>query len=231
MAVAVDEALTYAVLARSAATIAQAEGGHSFSTSWWRRSGHWLASRSARSCCSVLACGLALFRRLLPVRRPVPDEVTAAQAGETWSVSTEPDLEAALAAAGLADATPGETVPGSLVIAGPDDLPDAPEPVRWPDGAATGVGSLPGTDVTDAAAAVVGELPLLPHLPELPDRGVGADISAARPGFLSTSRSRSCVGWRVAARPGRHHRRALDLMRGDVDAFHQACESPSGPAG
>ena len=91
---------------------------------------------------------------------------------------SDPDLEAALAAAGLAGAAPGTTVPGPLVIAGPDDLPDAPdpEPVRWPAGAATGVGSLPGTDVTEAAATVVGELPLLPHLPELPARGVGADM-------------------------------------------------------
>ena len=43
-------------------------------------------------------------------------------------MSTDPDLEAALAAAGLAGAAPGTTVSGPLVIAGPDDLPDAPAP-------------------------------------------------------------------------------------------------------
>ena len=40
-------------------------------------------------------------------------------------MSTDPDLEAALAAAGLAGAAPGTTVPGPLVIAGPDDLPES----------------------------------------------------------------------------------------------------------
>ena len=144
-------------------------------------------------------------------------------------MTTDPDLEAALAAAGLAGATPGTTVPGSLVVAGPDDLPDAPgpEPVRWPAGAATGVGSLPGTDVTEAAATVVGELPLLPHLPELPARGVGADM-IGRTAALLVDLAVEVVptGWRVTARPGRDHRRALDLLRFDVDAFDAACAGP-----
>jgi hypothetical protein len=144
-------------------------------------------------------------------------------------VSTDPDLDAALAAAGLAGATPGATVPGSLVIAGPEDLPDtpAPEPVRWPVGAATGVGSLPGTDVTEAAATVVGELPLLPHLPELPARGVGADV-IGRTAALLVDLAVEVVptGWRVTARPGRDHRRAMDLLRFDVDALDAACAGP-----
>src|SRR4051812_48615702 len=50
--------------------------------------------------------------------------------------------------------------------------PSAP----WPAGAATGVGSMPGSDVDEALALVFGELPDLPHLPELPARGVGADM-------------------------------------------------------
>jgi hypothetical protein len=141
-------------------------------------------------------------------------------------VSTDPDLEAALAAAGLAGTTPGS---GPLVIAGPDDLPDAPgpEPVRWPAGAATGVGSLPGTDVTEAATMVVGELPLLPHLPELPARGVGADM-IGRTAALLVDIAVEVVptGWRVTARPGRDHRRAQDLLRFDVDALDAACAGP-----
>ncbi len=142
---------------------------------------------------------------------------------------SDPALEAALAAAGLAGAAPGTTVPGPLVIAGPDDLPDAPdpEPVRWPAGAATGVGSLPGTDVTEAAATVVGELPLLPHLPELPARGVGADM-IGRTAALLVDLAVEVVpsGWRVTARPGRDHRRALDLLRFDIDALDAACAGP-----
>ena len=46
----------------------------------------------------------------------------------------------------------------------------------WPAGAATGIGSLPGTDIAEAQRVVLGELPDLPHLPELPDRGPGADM-------------------------------------------------------
>ena len=144
-------------------------------------------------------------------------------------MSTDPDLDAALAAAGLADAAPGAAVPGPLVIAGPDDLPDAPgpEPVRWPPGAATGVGSLPGTDVAEAATTVVGELPLLPHLPELPARGVGADMTG-RTAALLVDLAVEVVptGWRVTARPGRDHRRAMDLLRFDVDALDAACAGP-----
>jgi hypothetical protein len=141
-------------------------------------------------------------------------------------VSTDPALEAALAAAGLAGAPPGAAVPGPLVVAGPDDPPDAPtpQPARWAPGAATGVGSLPGTDPVDAAATVVGELPLLPHLPELPGRGVGADVVGRTAGLLVDLAVEVVpTGWRVTARPGRDHRRATDLLRFDVDALDTAC--------
>ena len=120
-------------------------------------------------------------------------------------------------------------MPGPLVVAGPDDLPEAPapEPVRWPPGAATGVGSLPGTDPAEAAATVVGELPLLPHLPELPARGVGADM-IGRTAALLVDLAVEVVptGWRVTARPGRDHRRAVDLLHFDVDALDAACAGP-----
>ena len=46
----------------------------------------------------------------------------------------------------------------------------------WVAGAATGVGSLPGTEPAEAISMVLGELPDLPHLPELPARGLGADM-------------------------------------------------------
>jgi hypothetical protein len=139
-------------------------------------------------------------------------------------VSTDP-LEAALAAAGLSGARPGETVGGGgLVVPEPADEDAAAPPARWPDGAATGVGSLPGTDAREAAATVVGELPLLPHLPELPARGVGADMIGRTAGMLVDIAVEVVPsGYRVA-RPGRDHRRAVDLLRGDLDAFDEACE-------
>jgi hypothetical protein len=143
-------------------------------------------------------------------------------------VSTDP-LEAALAAAGLAGATPGETAGGgAFVVPGPDPRGDeepAAPPARWPDGAATGVGSLPGTDAREAAATVVGELPLLPHLPELPARGVGADMIGRTAGLLVDLAVEVVpTGYRVTARRGQDHRRAVDLLRGDLDAFEEACE-------
>ena len=52
----------------------------------------------------------------------------------------------------------------------------------WPVGAATGVGSLPGTDMVEAIKLVFGELPDLPHLPELPGRGPGAELIGRTPG-------------------------------------------------
>ncbi|HZG89457.1 MAG TPA: methionine synthase [Pseudonocardia sp.] len=141
-------------------------------------------------------------------------------------MSDDDVLQAALAAAGLSGAIPGRTVGGGLVAARPDAPEEAaPGPApRWPDGAATGVGSMPGTDVHESAAVVAGELPLLPHLPELPARGVGADMIGRTAGLLvDLAVDVRPSGYRVAARPGREHRRAVDLLRGDLDAFEEAC--------
>ena len=144
-------------------------------------------------------------------------------------MSTEDPLAAALAAAGLSDARPGQSAPAptgpAIVVAETPDGEPAPAPARWPDGAATGVGSLPGTDAAEAAAVVVGELPLLPHLPELPARGVGADMIGRTAALLVDLYTEVWPsGYRVAARPGRDHRRGVDLLRADVDAFDEACD-------
>lgn len=95
----------------------------------------------------------------------------------------------------------------------------------WPPGTATGIGSLPGTDPREAAATVLGELPDLPHLPELPARGLGADL-IGRTAAMLVDLAVEVVpsGYRVTARPGGDHRRAVDLLRMDVDAFDEACE-------
>jgi hypothetical protein len=138
-------------------------------------------------------------------------------------------LAAALAAAGLGGVTPGETVPPAPRF----EVTEEPEPEDtgpvelWAPGAATGLGSLPGTDPREAAATVVGELPLLPHLPELPARGVGADPIGRTAGLLVDIAVEVVPsGWRVTARPGKDHRRAVDLLRTDVDAFDEACDGP-----
>lgn len=84
---------------------------------------------------------------------------------------------------------------------------------------------MPGTDADEAARVVLGELPGLPHLVELPARGVGADL-IGRTCALLVDLPVEVVpsGYRVASRPGADHRRAVDLMRRDVDALHDAVD-------
>ncbi|MDG4779554.1 methionine synthase [Micromonospora sp. WMMD961] len=100
----------------------------------------------------------------------------------------------------------------------------------WPAGAATGIGSLPGTDIGEAQRVVLGELPDLPHLPELPARGPGADMIGRSAGLLVDLPVEVYAGrWRVAPRTGRDLRRALDLMERDLDQLAEQAEEYAGP--
>ncbi|MFF0654145.1 methionine synthase [Micromonospora tulbaghiae] len=100
----------------------------------------------------------------------------------------------------------------------------------WPTGAATGIGSLPGTDIAEAQRIVLGELPDLPHLPELPARGPGADIVGRTAGLLVELPAELYAGrWRIAPRPGRDLRRARDLMERDLDQLAEQAEEFAGP--
>ncbi len=85
---------------------------------------------------------------------------------------------------------------------------------------------MPGTDAREAARTVIGELPDLPYLPELPDRGAGADI-IGRTAALLVDLAVELVpsGYRVTARAGREHRRGVDLLSADLDAFEEAMDS------
>ncbi len=99
----------------------------------------------------------------------------------------------------------------------------------WPPGAATGIGSLPGTDPVEAARLIFGELPDLPHLPELPQRGPGADM-IGRAAALLVDLPAEIVpsGWRLTARPGRELRRARDFLAWDLDALEQVAAQHDG---
>ncbi|NYH45357.1 methionine synthase II (cobalamin-independent) [Micromonospora jinlongensis] len=100
----------------------------------------------------------------------------------------------------------------------------------WPAGAATGIGSLPGTDIGEAQRVILGELPELPHLPELPARGPGADMIGRSAGLLVELPVEVYAGrWRVAPRPGRDLRRARDLMERDLDQLAEQAEEYAGP--
>jgi methionine synthase II (cobalamin-independent) len=99
----------------------------------------------------------------------------------------------------------------------------------WPAGAATGIGSMPGTDIAEALRVVLGELPDLPHLPELPDRGPGADMIGRSAAFLVGLPVELYAGrWRVAARAGRDLRRALDLLERDLDRLTEQADGYAG---
>ena len=105
-------------------------------------------------------------------------------------------------------------------------MPDFP----WAAGSATGVGSLPGTDIAEAQRVVFGELPELPHLAELPARGPGADIIGRSAGFLVELPVQLYAGrWQVAPRPGRDHRRTADLLERDLDQLTEQGERYTGP--
>jgi methionine synthase II (cobalamin-independent) len=88
----------------------------------------------------------------------------------------------------------------------------------WPVGSASGVGSLPGTDIAEAQRTIFGELPDLPHLAELPGRGPGADMIGRTAGFLVDLPVQIYAGrWQMAPRPGKDLRHTADLLERDLD--------------
>jgi len=100
----------------------------------------------------------------------------------------------------------------------------------WSPGSATGIGSLPGTDVAEAVKTVFGELPDLPYLPELPARGPGADMIGRAAGLLVDIPVELYAGaWRVASHPGRDARRTADLWERDLDALTDHAGGFAGP--
>jgi methionine synthase II (cobalamin-independent) len=100
----------------------------------------------------------------------------------------------------------------------------------WPEGASTGIGSLPGSDVAEAQRMILGELPDFPHLPELPARGPGADMIGRSAGFLVELPVELYAGrWQVASRPGKDLRRARDLLDRDVDQLTEQAAEFTGP--
>jgi len=104
-----------------------------------------------------------------------------------------------------------------------DDFP-------WRPGSATGIGSLPGTDIAEALRAVLGELPDLPHLPELPARGLGADLIGRGAGLLvDLPVDMQPSGWRLVDRPGKDLRRIRDFLDRDLDTLAELAGEYQGP--
>ncbi|GAA1410956.1 methionine synthase [Kitasatospora putterlickiae] len=96
-------------------------------------------------------------------------------------------------------------------------------------GAATGVGSLPGTDAREAARTSTGVLEHLPFLPELPARGPGADMIGRSAGLLVELFAQTePSGWRFTDRPGRDTRRAHSWLGEDLDALEEFTQGYQG---
>jgi methionine synthase II (cobalamin-independent) len=93
-------------------------------------------------------------------------------------------------------------------------MPDFP----WSPGSATGIGSLPGSDSTEAQRIIFGELPTLPHLAELPGRGPGSDMIGRTAGLLVEMPVQVYAGrWQIASRSGKDARVTADLLERDLD--------------
>ncbi len=97
-------------------------------------------------------------------------------------------------------------------------------------GAATGVGSMPGTRMREALAAVRDLLPDLPHLPELPHRGPGADLIGRGSALLvDLPVELQPHGWRLVDHPGRDARQAGSYLRSDLDDLAETFDGYAGP--
>lgn len=111
----------------------------------------------------------------------------------------------------------------------PDEITNSATEPLWPAGSATGIGSLPGTDIAEAVKFTLGELPDLPYLPELPARGPGADMIGRSAGLLVELPVEIYAGrWRVAASPGRELRQAYDLRERDLDQLTEQADGFTG---
>ncbi|GAB3544268.1 methionine synthase II (cobalamin-independent) [Actinopolyspora lacussalsi] len=100
----------------------------------------------------------------------------------------------------------------------------------WKSGTATAIGSMPGTDPLETARIVAGELPDLTPMPELPARGVGGDMLGRTAGMLPDLAVEVVPsGYRVARTPGRDQRRAVDLLRWDLDALEEVTAADTEP--
>ncbi|WP_329136929.1 methionine synthase [Streptomyces sp. NBC_01476] len=101
---------------------------------------------------------------------------------------------------------------------------------KLPEGAATGVGSLPGTDAREAARVAVEATGDFPFLPELPARGPGADMIGRTLGMLVELYARvEPSGWRFGDRPGRDTKRARAWLGEDLDALEEFTQGYEGP--
>jgi hypothetical protein len=97
---------------------------------------------------------------------------------------------------------------------------------------ATGIGSLPGTDIREALRGVREILAVddhLPYLPELPARGPGSDMVGRATGLLvDLPVDLQPAGWRLVDAPGHDAARTAALWRQDLDELAEAFDGWEG---
>lgn len=97
---------------------------------------------------------------------------------------------------------------------------------------ATGIGSLPGTDIGESLRGVREILAVddhLPYLPELPARGPGADMIGRAAGLLVDLHvDLQPAGWRLVERPGHDAARTGAFWRQDLDELAEAFDGWQG---
>lgn len=99
--------------------------------------------------------------------------------------------------------------------------------------AASGVGSHPGDDdvaFAEALALATEETVGLPYLPELPGRGPAATMTGRAVALLSgMAVDLQPAGWRLTTAAGVDQRRAVSLLRQDLDRLEERCAGHTGP--
>ena len=95
---------------------------------------------------------------------------------------------------------------------------------------ATGIGSMPGTDVAETVKLVLGETGDLPFVPELPARGVHAGMIGRTVALLEgLEADLQPGGWRVGVGEGVDVRRARSLLAQDLDVVEELADDYAGP--
>ncbi len=93
----------------------------------------------------------------------------------------------------------------------------------------TGIGSWPGTDLTDALKITFAECPDLPYLPELPARGPHAGLIGRGTAVLTgLGIDLQPAGWRLTDVSSRDHRRAVATLRSDLDQLEEIAQGYEG---
>lgn len=95
---------------------------------------------------------------------------------------------------------------------------------------ATGIGSMPGTDLAESLKIVLGEVPDFAHIPELPARGVHAGMIGRTLALLDGLKADlQPDGWRVGVGEGADVRRGRSLLAHDLDIAEELMQGYAGP--